>query len=265
VTTYLPRSAWTRHVPAGLTPLNRDEVEGVALHWPGTDEPIGPAPRASIARRLEGYRRGHVRDRGWNDIAYQVAVDQAGRVWDLRGIRHRSAANGDTGPNRRWGAVLVLVGPGEALTDECKQALRDWYRDQWLARYPRATRVVEHRDVRPDATECPGPAVRAFIDSGAITKPARPDAAPVTPAPTLEDDMFIAHTAGPDKTQYLVIGIAKIALPNRRVADELRLKGIRDVGDMTGETLSVFATVDASSVAELVEVVPGRVATLAGR
>jgi hypothetical protein len=187
----LPRSAWTKTPrPADLVPLDADDVRGLALHWPGTTAPIGPASQTAIAARLEGYRRDHVHTNGWADIAYQAAVDQAGRIWHLRGLANRSAANGDTGPNRHWGAVVVLVGPGEDLTPACLAALRHLWRI-WLDKYPDATRLVEHRDVRPEPTACPGPAVRAAIDSGAITRPAtRPANPAAAPAPTLLEDIM---------------------------------------------------------------------------
>lgn len=188
----LPRSAWTKTPrPTDLAPLAVDDVRGLALHWPGTTAPIGPGSQTAIAARLEGYRRDHVGDRGWADIAYQLAVDQAGRIWELRGLGHRSAANGDTGPNRHWGAVVVLVGPGEDLTPACLAALRHLWQRMWLARYPHATRLVEHRDVRPEPTACPGPAVRASIDSGAITRPTAPASPP--PRTLLEDIMSSAE------------------------------------------------------------------------
>jgi hypothetical protein len=187
----MPRTAWTTtRRPDTLTPLVASEVLGLALHWPGTTAPIGPGPQTAVAARLEGYRRDHVNDRGWADVAYQLAVDQAGRIWELRGLGHRSAANGDTGPNRHWGAVVVLVGPGEALTPACLAALRHLWR-MWLARYPHATRLVEHRDVRPEPTACPGPAVRAAIDSGAITRSTTPTTSPVLTL--LEDIMSSAE------------------------------------------------------------------------
>lgn len=181
----LPRSAWTTHPPVRRpAPMPREGVAGLALHWPGTKAPIGAASQRAIAERLEGYRRDHVQRRGWNDIAYQEAVDQAGRIWELRGLTNRSAGNGDVQPNMRYGAVLVLVGPGEALTPACLAALRHLWRHRWLRLYPHAGRLVEHRDVRPEPTECPGPAVRAAIDSGAITHPPAPAPAPTPRPPT---------------------------------------------------------------------------------
>lgn len=125
--------------------------------------------------------------------------------------------------------------------------------------------------------ECPGPvriqqltvevipAVRAKVLRPAVA--GQPDAVPDgRPKPaTLEggDDMFIAHTAGKaDKRQFLIAPPVKMLLPNGDVADELRDAGVRDVGDMSGETLSLFATVDTPSAAELFKVVPGQVADL---
>ena len=50
-----------------------------------------------LTRRL-GLTWGPVTN-GWADFAYNVAFDQAGRVWDGRGIDRRSAGNGGPGPN----------------------------------------------------------------------------------------------------------------------------------------------------------------------
>jgi len=172
VTLYLPRSAWTTvPKPDALTSLDPDDVEGLAVHWPGTTTSvIGERTREGIANLLEGYRRFHVSGRGWTDIAYQVAIDQAGRVWDLRGIEHRSAANGDTGPNQRWGALLLLLGADERPSAAMVAAVRAWRDEKWLNRYPKATRVVRHKDVRPDGTDCPGPHAGALVLNGTFTK-----------------------------------------------------------------------------------------------
>jgi hypothetical protein len=182
----LPRTAWTATArPSGLTAFVAAAVSGMALHWPGTTGVIGDPGSKSIAGRLDGYRRYHVtpepRGHGWRDIAYSVAVDQAGRVWDLRGLDVRSAANGTAELNRVWLGVLLLLGPGEQPTAQMVAALR-WLRNSLvLPRYPRAVKVVGHRDIRPEPTDCPGPAVTALIRSGAITK--TPAKTPMPPPP----------------------------------------------------------------------------------
>lgn len=180
MTTWLPRSAWTTHPkPSGLVGMP-SRPRGIAVHWPGTTTKIGHRTQANMAARLEGYRRFHVNGRGWSDIAYQVAVDQDGRVWELRGIEHQSAANGDQTVNREWLACLLLLGPGEHPTDDMRAAFTDW-RERALKRYPTATRIVGHRDIRPGGgTDCPGPITEHLIKTDALL---------------LEDDM-------PDAKEY---------------------------------------------------------------
>jgi hypothetical protein len=182
VVVYLPRSAWTSvPKPAALMPLFPGEVDGDAQHWPGIDPGVSPdykfagRSQKQIATYLEGIRRYHTGVRGWQDIAYLQAIDPAGRVWDLRGMEHRSAANGDTGPNRNYGATLWLVGPNEEPTDAQVAAYQTWRVEKWLRRYPDAVQVKRHSDVRPDGTACPGPHVGALVTSGTLEQPPEDD------------------------------------------------------------------------------------------
>lgn len=168
--THLSRSSWTKKAPArALSPLNAADVKGVALHWPGTTGPIGDPGIKGIAARLEGYRRFHTAEppvgNGWSDIAYNLAVDQAGRVWDLRGVAYMSAANGAQAVNRQYIAILVLVGPGEAPTKECIDGVR-YAREMALKRFPGATLVKGHKDIRPEPTDCPGKLIEGLIRIG---------------------------------------------------------------------------------------------------
>lgn len=175
--TLLPRTAWTSHDPVHpLTLLYGPDVLGTACHWPGTTGPIGDSGLAATARRLEGYRAFHTAPpadggRGWNDIAYNVAIDQGGRAFDLRGISHWSAANGSVATNRRWIAVLFLIGPGEQPTAAALDTFR-WLRSQVILKaYPAATKVLGHVDVRPEPTACPGPLLEAHIKAGDLSRP----------------------------------------------------------------------------------------------
>lgn len=186
MTKLLPRSEWASRGPVrALTPLVVPNVKGIAIHWPGTTGPIGDPGQTRIAARLEGYRAYHAGPapvgRGWSDIAYNVAVDQAGRVWDLRGVGFQSAANGDQATNRAYVAVLALVGPGEKPTGAMVDALV-WARHELvLAKYPNARSVKGHQDVRPDPTDCPGDALEQLVRNGRLLGPA-PIPAPKPPA-----------------------------------------------------------------------------------
>lgn len=172
---YFQRSAWTStpRPTSKLVAMNGSEVEGVAIHYTGSSRPLGAtATFAVTVRRLEDERRFHTgappQGRGWTDIAYQVAQDVEGRVFDARGIGYRSAANGNATVNRQYGAVTWLLGVGDRPTAAMVNAFREWREDHWLPRYPRATKIVGHRDLY--ATECPGDPTYALIRSGVLTK-----------------------------------------------------------------------------------------------
>lgn len=184
--TLLPRTAWTTDSPTrDLTRLVAEKVTGVCFHWPGTSVAIGDAGLDRTAERLEGYRQFHTAappiGRGWSDIAYQLAVDQGGRAWSLRGLEHRSAANGTRALNEQFVAVLLLVGPREQPSPAMLDTAR-WLRtERILPVYPGATRVVGHGQIRPEGTECPGAAVLGRITAGEFTLPWR------SPAPAPAD------------------------------------------------------------------------------
>lgn len=164
--TYLPRSAWNARPANGSTPLVAAEVEGTALHWPGMAEPI--SSQDAVASALRGWQDWHMDGRGWSDIAYQVAVDQAGRAWTLRGLTTRSAANGDADVNRRYGAILLVLAPGEEPSDEMSATVCGVIAD-FRAIYPNGTAIEPHSAVRPAGTDCPGDAARAAITRGDFT------------------------------------------------------------------------------------------------
>jgi hypothetical protein len=192
--TYLPRSAWGARPSRGAVALAQSQVEGEALHWPGMAKPInatGDAGQRRVASALRGWQDYHMDGRGWSDIAYMVAIDQAGRAWTLRGLNIRSGANGDADVNRRFGAFLLVLAPGEkpsaAMVATTKGVITDFRK-----RFPHArAKPYGHRDVRPrnsagqETTDCPGPAAEALINAGGFTPGAStPPGDTATPHPT---------------------------------------------------------------------------------
>jgi hypothetical protein len=176
---YHARSDWTdapRPV-ADLVRLDPAEVVGVAVHYTGSTSKLGQSATLVLSkRRLEDERVFHTasppQGRGWSDIAYLAAQDQAGRVFDCRGIAYRSAANGNATVNRQYGAITWLIGVGDTPTPAMIEAFKVWRRDYWLTRYPKATKVVGHRDLY--ATECPGDPAYTLVRSGELLKPPTP-------------------------------------------------------------------------------------------
>lgn len=174
---YLPRSEWEARTPEGGPGLlDPDHVEGVAVHWPGTESHTPILSKAAVASALRGWQAYHMDGRGWSDIAYQVAVDQAGRAWSLRGFRTQSGANGNEDVNERYGAVLLVLVQGEEPSAAMKATTRAVIAD-FRRMYPKGTAIKGHRDVRPAGTDCPGPAAYAALVRGEFTPgtPTTPD------------------------------------------------------------------------------------------
>lgn len=143
--------------------LDPKEVIGIAFHWPGMAKPIHR--KRDVMAALRSWQNLHMDDRQWSDIAYQIAIDQKGRRYRLRGMRNRSAANGNTELNLRYGAFLFILAPGEAPTPAMVNAGRKAVQS-FRRKFPLAKTIVGHGDIRPNGTTCPGPILSADIHGG---------------------------------------------------------------------------------------------------
>lgn len=172
MTQYLGRGAWTTTVARGST-LTGTKLRGVAVHWPGTtQDEIGPSTQAAIASRLRSYRDYHVNTRGWSDIGYNLAIDQAGRVWMLRsttwggnrvGAHCASPSNPDA--NHEYVGVLLILGDQEAPSPAMVDAFQHWYANHFRRTWPGRSDVRGHGQVAGASTSCPGVLARAMISS----------------------------------------------------------------------------------------------------
>jgi hypothetical protein len=162
--THYSRSDWgARASNGGPGQLDRGQVEGIALHWPAMSSPLRGFE--AVARALRGWQNFHMDDKGWSDIAYQVAVDQDGNRYELRGLQDQSAANGDTDVNERFGAALLILAPGEQVSDAMAAEVQRVVAAHRRL-FPNSDRVVGHSDIRPEPTACPGPIALAAIRAG---------------------------------------------------------------------------------------------------
>jgi hypothetical protein len=162
------RRKWTKVPKANAHKVMRRFLKGVAIHWvgPAVPQAVYEGREKSVATYLEGVRRFHRHSRGWSDIAYNLAVDTKGRIWDLRGVKHLSGANGDSDVNMEYLAVVALLGKGQKPTPEMLKGIRKAVR-RIRRRYPfRARKVVTHGDIRPDGTECPGRRLTKEVRNG---------------------------------------------------------------------------------------------------
>lgn len=185
MTTYITRAQiGLRSARGGPGNLTVSRVENVAFHWPGMAAPInavGDIGMRRVCSALRGWQAYHMDTRGWSDIAYQVAIDQEGRAYTLRGINIQSGANGNNDVNERFGAVLLVLAPGEKPSAKM-EATGKLVQADFRKRYPKVpARPTKHRSVRPAGTDCPGPLAVQAIDSGRFDagKPSTPK--PPTP------------------------------------------------------------------------------------
>lgn len=165
--------------PGELTP---SRVKGVVIHWPGSGETDSFDNDAEVAAALRGWQRFHQQDRGWSDIAYQRAFSQDGDVWDLRGLRTQSGANGNNELNETYGAFLLILVAGEEPSAAMKASVRASIAEFRRIYGDDAALILPHSAVRPDGTDCPGPKARAAIARGDFEPWAEPD------TPDTEDD-----------------------------------------------------------------------------
>lgn len=164
----ISRAQWGARPATLAEPLDGTQVDGLAFHWPGwksgSDAIRGVV---AVSAALRSWQRMHMVVSGNRDIAYQVAVDQDGNRYELRGLDGQSAANGDEDVNRRFGAVLLVLAPGEIPSEAMIREVQNVVRDH-RALFPKSIQILGHQDVRPEPTACPGAIVMRLIGEGAF-------------------------------------------------------------------------------------------------
>jgi hypothetical protein len=170
--TVYSRAAWgARPARLGPGPLSAREVVGFVFHWPAMAKPVRGFK--AVAAALRAWQDYHMDDHGWSDIAYQVAVDQDGNRWILRGLDTQSAANGDEDLNDELGAILLILAPGEEPSDAMIREVRRVVADHRRL-FPNSDVLIGHNEVRPEGTACPGPIVQRHLEKGTFEPAAAP-------------------------------------------------------------------------------------------
>jgi len=165
------RAEWGARTPTAAGNRIGAHPLGVAVHWEGPK--MGSRPHSACAALVRSIQDFHMDKREWADIAYSFLVCEHGSIFEGRGLGRGSAANGTTKANADFYAVCGLVGEGDAVPVALLDGISDAIA---LCRIGGAGRaVVGHGDLF--GTECPGPALRAFVKAGA------PHSAAPKPAP----------------------------------------------------------------------------------
>ena len=143
--------------------LSATQVNSVVLHYPAMSGKLNTVDGVKSA--LRSWQNYHMDTHGWSDIAYQVAFDQMGNSYRLRGIGNRSAANGNTELNLTKCAFLLVVAENEMPTPKMIKTVNRFI-GKARKRYPKISKIQGHGQVRPGGTSCPGRLVQGMIDNG---------------------------------------------------------------------------------------------------
>lgn len=149
---------WTSE-PATVPWAKRTEV---LIHYHGGPPPVSRG--AEVARDVDDIHHAN----GWSGVGYNWLVDQDGAVYEGRGWDLAGAHC--PGHNTSGIGVYVAVGGDQKPTDAALAAARDLY-DEACRRAGRALRQTWHGANYP--TECPGPALIAWVKAG-MSRPGNP-------------------------------------------------------------------------------------------
>jgi N-acetylmuramoyl-L-alanine amidase-like protein len=166
--TIIGRAGWGAKPPESRTPWDVSKLEGICLHWFGV--PKASSDHAGCDDLLRSVQRSHQAGE-FSDIAYNHGVCPHGSVYELRGWNTQTGANGNQDLNTRFYAIVYMAGVGDGLTPKGRAALIELFETAF--RKGVGIKAVAHGAVAPSGTECPGPALRNFLASGAW-KPAAP-------------------------------------------------------------------------------------------
>lgn len=218
MTTY-SRADWgARPARSGPGPLAARDVIGLVFHWPAMTKAVRGFK--AVAAALRAWQDYHMDDHGWSDIAYQVAVDQDGNRYILRGLDVQSAANGDADVNDEFGAVLLILAPGEEPSPEMIAEVRQVVVDHRRL-FPQSDALLGHNEVREEGTACPGPIVQRHLEAGTFEPQSQP-----TPSELVRADLnaamasvkeVLANVKGRPKLKFNVERVRKALSKARKI------------------------------------------------
>lgn len=151
--------------PASAAP-EQLTTKGVKIHYVGTH--VSNPTHADCVAEVKAIRKSHLAHptENYSDIAYNLLVCQHGYVFEGRGKRKRTGANGNQDLNKAHYAVCALLGSsGDTRpTPEMVAAIHDAV--AYLRSYGAGKEIKGHRDGH--ATSCPGDALYALVTAGKL-------------------------------------------------------------------------------------------------
>ena len=168
-----PRADWGARAATRASKLTPSKIGIVDVHWPGSKGRLA-RDRPGVAKALRGWQDYHMNGHGWSDIAYNLAVDLSGEVWELRGW---DAVDGGVASRSDDVTILLVMGDQDRMTDAMKSSVL-WVMGEFDRRFGRKLRRTHHGALTQ--TDCPGPEATAWSKAGFP--------APNTNTPTIQED-----------------------------------------------------------------------------
>ncbi|MEU8264016.1 peptidoglycan-binding domain-containing protein [Micromonospora sp. NPDC048999] len=150
--TIIPRSQWGARPPRNAEQVQLSSRTGFTVHY-------SAGPSTQTPRQIQNY---HMDSQGWDDIGYNFLVDRNGQIYEGRGWSIQGAHA--TGYNTTHLGVCFIGRDGEA-TSRTAAAIRALY--QYANRLcGRTLDKTWHGGLPGQSTECPGSALRAWVQGG---------------------------------------------------------------------------------------------------
>ncbi|MCB9409365.1 MAG: N-acetylmuramoyl-L-alanine amidase [Mycolicibacterium sp.] len=160
---YLCRDSWGALAPLG--PGRKHTISQMTIHH--TAVVLGD--NSNMIARLQQHQRYHQNEKGWIDIAYHMAVDRHGNIFELRDWN----LAGDTATNYETAGHFLVVCEGNFDEEPISERQLDsaalafaWATQQ----FPAITGSVKgHQQVAP-GTSCPGADLQARVTNGELQR-----------------------------------------------------------------------------------------------
>ncbi|HKY47431.1 MAG TPA: peptidoglycan recognition family protein, partial [Acidimicrobiia bacterium] len=141
-------------------------VERLTIHHTG----VALEDNRDAPARLRAHQVFHQTDRGWPDLAYHFAIDQAGNIYEGRSPEFR----GDTATSYDPTGHLLVVLEGNFDVEPTIEAQLGSLRHllAWAAGHHSVDvdSIKSHRDYAPGETSCPGANLYALLESGELVR-----------------------------------------------------------------------------------------------
>jgi hypothetical protein len=160
----IERAGWGA-APAGAG-MEEHVVERLTIHHTG----VALEDNRDAPARLRAHQVFHQTDRGWPDLAYHLAIDRNGNIYEGRSPEFRGDTATSYDPTGHFLVVLEGNFDIEPTADPQLRSLTEllaWAAGHYSVGFDS---IKSHRDYAPGETSCPGDNLYPLIESGELAE-----------------------------------------------------------------------------------------------